>query len=632
MKTKTMKRVLTFIAAMTICAAMAVPAMTASAADGGTVVISSSNSSLDVRNKTYDVYKMFDLVTNGNAKLYTVTDEWYPFFAAQYNDAQTNKDAGKSIPTALSDTDTNANTAAKQAIAEWFGNLGVTDTDEAPVNESSALRKLAQAAQKAVMDNPDTYANTKQTVTPAKGADTTQTLTYTLAQGYYLFVDSTTTDAAKSAPMLQNVIDNVANSVELKTDAPSIEKKIHEGDAYVDSNSAGYKEEVEYRVQTNIPDTQYYEKYTYVITDTLSNGLDLVCATTTQYGDSDYYLVTSGITVSVENCTDVAPHNEHDLNWTAYYDATTRKLKIVFDSDNMQDLGDAWEHAGDKITVTYKATVNADAKIGEDGNLNEVDLTYSNDPSQSGKGYKDDGDEPGEPDDSTKTTEKDMTLTYLSEFRIKKTDGTNILTGAEFEITDTEGNPVAVLVGVTNYYAYTNDTEKITITKAQYDTFNADGSGETGWTKVEMVTEYVAQDGSEVKAYVDDEGYIVFSGLAAGTYRITETTAPAGYNKLTDTIDVTLTCKDAAGEDDITSQEVKTGSEKATWSASAKFTNGDVITVDTNGVFTITVVNKTGGLFPSTGGIGTTIFYTVGLGMILGASALLVVKRKQNAQ
>ena len=91
-------------------------------------------------------------------------------------------------------------------------------------------------------------------------------------------------------------------------------------------------------------------------------------------------------------------------------------------------------------------------------------------------------------------------------------------------------------------------------------------------------------------------------GLAAGTYTLVETEAPSGYIKGADT-DVRIN---------------KTVDE-TTLSVTALSTNA------------VTVINTKGAELPSTGGIGTTIFYTAGGLLVLGAVVLFIVKRRKTA-
>jgi fimbrial isopeptide formation D2 family protein/LPXTG-motif cell wall-anchored protein len=92
-------------------------------------------------------------------------------------------------------------------------------------------------------------------------------------------------------------------------------------------------------------------------------------------------------------------------------------------------------------------------------------------------------------------------------------------------------------------------------------------------------------------------------GLAEGTYYLTELTTAPGYNRLTEDIVIEI---DAAGN--------------ATVSG-----NHDLFSASGD---KITVVNNTGSVLPSTGGIGTTIFYIAGLVLVLGAAAIVIARRK----
>ena len=94
-------------------------------------------------------------------------------------------------------------------------------------------------------------------------------------------------------------------------------------------------------------------------------------------------------------------------------------------------------------------------------------------------------------------------------------------------------------------------------------------------------------------------------GLAAGTYYLTETATADGYNLLTTDIVVTI---DAEGNATIDAGELFTASDS-----------------------TITVTNNSGSVLPSTGGIGTTIFYVIGAILVLGAGVLLVTRRRMNS-
>ena len=111
----------------------------------------------------------------------------------------------------------------------------------------------------------------------------------------------------------------------------------------------------------------------------------------------------------------------------------------------------------------------------------------------------------------------------------------------------------------------------------------------------------------------DDKGYTSFSGIADGEYLLIEIEAPTGYAILADPVKVTV--KAVYEEDGELNQEEST-----------------VKLTEQRYEATTKVVNRKGGALPDTGGIGTRIFYVVGGILVVGASVLLVVKRRMNRE
>ena len=113
------------------------------------------------------------------------------------------------------------------------------------------------------------------------------------------------------------------------------------------------------------------------------------------------------------------------------------------------------------------------------------------------------------------------------------------------------------------------------------------------------------------------EGYVTFTGLNAGTYTLTETVTPPGYN--------------TAAPITFTISAIQNGSSQfeggsITWSSD----NANITLDAANGVFDTAVVNQAGAVLPSTGGMGTTLFYIVGSVLALGAAVLLVTKKRMS--
>ena len=119
------------------------------------------------------------------------------------------------------------------------------------------------------------------------------------------------------------------------------------------------------------------------------------------------------------------------------------------------------------------------------------------------------------------------------------------------------------------------------------------------------------QDPATISSYVDDEGKVKFTGLGAGTYKIEETVVPAGYNKADD-IEFTI------------GYEINYETLDITWNSN----NDKVVPDGTTKLFDTTVVNNKGTELPSTGGMGTTIFYVIGGILVLAAAIILISKRR----
>ena len=329
--------------------------------------------------------------------------------------------------------------------------------------------------------------------------------------------------------------------VNLKTEAPSITKTANKA-------SVNIGDVVTYTVSGSVPDTTGYDQYVYTIHDELSKGLDFV-------NDANGAAVagnTVNVTVAFKDATDAST-----APTTATLDTTKKKMSL--------DLS-AWVRAnqankGKEFTVTYYAKVNKDAVVTEN---NKAELEYGNNPG-----------------DTTKTTPVEAkTPTYpLDINKIKAGTTDERLAGAKFKLysskTDADAN---------------NDTKAIKV------------SGSNGNYVVDptsSTTEFVSVDS------ITGEGYnLRVNGLAAGTYYLVETEAPAGYNKLTAPIKVEIT---------------KTGDE--TWTISKDGTEESDKIID--------VENSTGSILPSTGGMGTIAFAVVAAILVFGVAVSFIRDKKR---
>ena len=266
--------------------------------------------------------------------------------------------------------------------------------------------------------------------------------------------------------------------------------------------------------------------------------------------------------------------NGFTVTATVNADGTTT---LTVSCDDVKALG-----AGNSsvITVEYTAKLNENAVLGSAGNPNEVYLEYSNNPNKSENGNNETGETP-----------KDVVIVFTYKTIINKVDSGNApLTGAAFKL------------------------EKLIKGK--------DGAADT-WTTVKEFT-------------VDETTTsFTFSGLDDGQYKLTETKTPVGYN----TIDPIYFVIEATHGETADAPTLKTlnayltdaNGNKQTEMKDGESVNIDLGTVDlTAGSITTTVVNKSGSELPSTGGIGTTIFYVLGGVLVLAAVVLLVTKKRMS--
>lgn len=220
------------------------------------------------------------------------------------------------------------------------------------------------------------------------------------------------------------------------------------------------------------------------------------------------------------------------------------------------------------ITVEYTATLNTNAVIGSTGNINKVKLEYSNNPNKSESGNN----------NETGNTPEDTVVVFSYKVIVNKVDSENSpLTGAAFKL-----------------------EKKIKGKNGEEDTWST-------------VKEFTIDSENPVSSFV-------FSGLDDGIYRLTETVTPAGYNTI-DPIEFTITAEYDVLSDNpaLTSLSGNAANEEITFTSNT-----------TEGSLSTDVVNKAGVTLPETGGMGTTLFYVAGAGLVLVAVVLLITRKRMN--
>lgn len=387
-----------------------------------------------------------------------------------------------------------------------------------------------------------------------------------LEAGYYLVVDESNLGDKHDANSryILAVVTNV--EVTAKIDYPDVEKDVLDNN---DSNSADptngwgksadhdINDLVDFRLTGDIPDTTGYETYYYRFHDTMDTRLALqegsfkVTVGGVEITTADYKLVTD----TKDGCT---------------FEIIIKDLIKVI--EKVKDNADPKYDASKGVVVTYQAKLTEDAVIGMPGQENKVKLEFSNNPNWTGDGEPGNPDNPDEPDGPTGETPEKTVVVFTYEADVNKTDEKGEdLSGAKFTL------------------------EKFV--EDENGTLDEKTGKKGSWVAVKETT---ATPGSTFE----------FKGLDDGYYRLTETEAPAGYNKLADPIYFTV-----SAEHDMSPKSL-------------------TVTVDNKdfevegGSLSTDVKNNKGVELPETGGIGTTIFYVVGGLIVLAAAVLLITKRR----
>ena len=172
--------------------------------------------------------------------------------------------------------------------------------------------------------------------------------------------------------------------------------------------------------------------------------------------------------------------------------------------------------------------------------------------------------------------------------------------------TDKETTPSETKTNTFKFQLVKTKVDNTVLDGAQFKLYDAATGGNVISFIKESATEYrVAVAGESGTVDTIDAGNVVIKGLDTAIYYLEETKAPNGYNKLSSRVEVKI---DAAN---LTANMIGT----TTW--------------DNGGVH---VVNESGSLLPSTGGIGTTIFYILGSVLVLLAVVLLVTKKRMKVK
>lgn len=404
------------------------------------------------------------------------------------------------------------------------------------LNRLAAVVSSSDADKLAVIEQ---YANLSE-----NGMDTvSESKSIKVAAGYYLFKDTTTGISGNTyiAEVVSNVLIKAKNSY-----VPGFEKKLKDKNDTTENDFSGWQDvadhdigdEIPFKLEGTVPadyDAEYTSYY-FAFHDEEEAGLTFNPKSVKVYVDDTE--ITTGF----------------ELKTTPTDDCS---FEVVF--NNLKDIKAV--HAGSTIRVEYTSTLNENAVIGGNGNLNRAKLQYSNNPRNV---------------ESKGETVWDNVVVFTYQVVVNKYANSvaenNKLKGAEF-----------------------------TLTKKLKD----------GTTKDIAVAK--SQDGVR----------FTFKGLDDGEYTLTETVTPEGYNTI-EPITFNVSANHEINWDGTGNRSALLGSLTGN-----KGTGEITFTSDKGtGALTTDIINKSGTVLPSTGGMGTTVFYVVGGGLMAVAVVLLVTKKR----
>lgn len=320
------------------------------------------------------------------------------------------------------------------------------------------------------------------------------------------------------------------------------------------ATSAKIGDPLTFTLTSTIPDMSAYSTYTFNFKDTLSKGLTFNQVDSVKVGD-----------------TTLTKNTDYTVTTTNEASGETLLTVAMNEFKKKQQA-----NAGKKITVTYTATLNKDAVVGGAGNVNSATIQYSNNPSTNGTGE----------------SEPSKVRVFTYGFTVDKYTGKNYddtatrLAGAEFTLSHKGGTAISFV--------------KVADSATQNAVYRVAKADEAGATTT--IT-------------TPANGKVDFRGLENGEYTLTETKAPAGYNKLASAIGVK-----------VDGQNNGTDTTHATVVIKYDNNNGSVYDqTASNGV--IPVQNKPGVVLPGTGGMGTIAFTVIGV-LVIALGVAWTLKRK----
>lgn len=425
--------------------------------------------------------------------------------------------------------------------------------------------------------------------------------------GYYIVDEVSNVQGSHSASSL--CIVNTANpdaTVQIKSDYPTVTKKMQEDDGNVGWNDIGDYEigqTIPYKFTSNIPDINGYDTYYYAWHDRMDEALT--------FKKDSVSIVIRG---NMGNTTKEYTLSPDEFNIVENPSADTTFKVVISDMKHIVDREfnnkNNLNHNlyGQEVELRYNATLNDRAadNTGRPGFENDVKLEFSNDPDNSGAGSS-----------STGETPWDTVVAFTYKINgVKVNDHNATLEGAKFRLYSDRDlqNEVYVKKSPNGYVVINRDS--------------LGGTDHVGGTVPQNAVEMVS----------DANGVFNIIGLDQGTYWLKETTAPDGYRPLLDPIEINVVPTFVQNRDFYVKGDGATDKALVSLEATAlvrDFWEGlfhdNTLTLGTDvgaGSMNLTVINKVGSKLPITGS-GATLAL-IGLGSTMMAGSLVLSRRKKN--
>lgn len=361
-------------------------------------------------------------------------------------------------------------------------------------------------------------------------------------------------------------------TIQVANHRPDMKKEVYNGTEWKQDAQYGVGDTVPYKITIEVP-KNIDKLSTFTVTDTPTGLTDNV----------------SSIEVK-DDTTDLTKNTHYTVADNG------NGFTITFTPAEMA------AYAGEKLVITYTATVSNDAVVGGKGNSNNAKLTYTNKINTH--------DSPAAP--STNTIE-DSAVMYSFGIKVVKTaeNGTTALPGVVFDLyREAKTGETPIVNAETLKKAGLDITKKWILVKSGLTT-NANGIIDTS-------------DSNNATNYTH--------GLANGDYYLVETKTVDGYNLLTKPVKVKLdvtatTTWQKTNVYDASGNLVKHGTvTKTTFTHTSN--NGDATKTE---LAVAKVVNRKGFTLPVTGGFGTLLFSGIGVLLVLaGVGVLFSLKKKSN--